>query len=202
MTGSAKTKILHELRKLGEQVIDLEDLAQHNGSSYGTMNKMIQPTQEQFENNLAEQLRDLDRGVPVWVEDESLNIGKVSVPRPFWIQMTNAVEINLKVGLEQRIEELVKVYGSLDKDFLVTCTERIHKRLGPVQTKQAIAAIRENRMSDFIRLVLVYYDKTYLRSLNKKDGAKLFDVSLQSDQHAENALTLLDFRKTIPNTLS
>jgi tRNA 2-selenouridine synthase len=202
MTGSAKTKILHELRKLGEQVIDLEDLAQHNGSSYGTMNKMIQPTQEQFENNLAEQLRDLDRGVPVWVEDESLNIGKVSVPRPFWIQMTNAVEINLKVGLEQRIEELVKVYGSLDKGFLVTCTERIHKRLGPVQTKQAIAAIRENRMSDFIRLVLVYYDKTYLRSLNKKDEAKLFDVSLQSDQHAENALTLLDFRKTIPNTLS
>jgi tRNA 2-selenouridine synthase len=202
MTGSAKTKILHELRKLGEQVIDLEDLAQHNGSSYGTMNKMIQPTQEQFENNLAEQLRDLDRGVPVWVEDESLNIGKVSVPRPFWIQMTNAVEINLKVGLEQRVKELVKVYGSLDKDFLVTCTERIHKRLGPVQTKQAIAAIRENRMSDFIRLVLVYYDKTYLRSLNKKDGAKLFDVSLQSDQHAENALTLLDFRKTIPNTLS
>jgi len=48
MTGSGKTKILHKLSLAGEQVIDLEDLAQHQGSSYGTMNKLVQPTQEQF----------------------------------------------------------------------------------------------------------------------------------------------------------
>src|SRR5579863_3083778 len=52
MTGSGKTQILHQLRGLGQQVIDLEDLAQHQGSSYGTMNKLVQPSQEQFENDL------------------------------------------------------------------------------------------------------------------------------------------------------
>src|ERR1700729_2778761 len=48
MTGSGKTQILQQLQKAGEQVIDLEDLAQHRGSSYGSMNKLVQPTQEQF----------------------------------------------------------------------------------------------------------------------------------------------------------
>src|SRR5947199_155554 len=47
LTGSGKTKILHQLRLLGEQVIDLEDIAQHQGSSYGTLNRLIQPSQEQ-----------------------------------------------------------------------------------------------------------------------------------------------------------
>ena len=56
MTGSGKTRILHELRSLGQQVIDLEELAQHRGSSFGSMNKLVQPTQEQFENNLASEL--------------------------------------------------------------------------------------------------------------------------------------------------
>src|SRR6185312_12204323 len=53
MTGSGKTQILHELAKAGERMIDLEDMAQHQGSSYGTMNMLVQPTQEQFENDLA-----------------------------------------------------------------------------------------------------------------------------------------------------
>lgn len=197
MTGSGKTKILHELRKSGEQVIDLEDLAQHQGSSYGTMNKMIQPTQEQFENNLADQLKDLDIFRQIWVEDESLNIGKLSIPKPFWVQMKNAVLINLEVALEQRVDELVADYGRLDKDFLIACTERIHKRLGPVQTKQAVTAISENRMADFIHQVLVYYDKTYRSGLSKKDPGRLFSVALDTNNKAENAVNILDFTNTI-----
>ena len=197
MTGSGKTKILHELRKTGEQIIDLEDLAQHQGSTYGTMNKLIQPTQEQFENNLANQLKDLDRNRSIWVEDESLNIGKLSIPRAFWLQMKEAALINVELDLEQRIAELVNEYGSLDKDFLVECTERIHKRLGPVQTKDAVVAIREDRMADFIRLVLIYYDKTYRAGLSKRAPKKMFSISLNSKENAENANQILNFTNSI-----
>ncbi|RYE06659.1 MAG: tRNA 2-selenouridine(34) synthase MnmH, partial [Sphingobacteriaceae bacterium] len=91
MTGSGKTKILHQLKNLGEQVIDLEDLAQHQGSSYGTLGKLIQPTQEQFENNFALQLSTLNKNCRIWVEDESLTIGQRVIPNPFWHQMRNAV---------------------------------------------------------------------------------------------------------------
>ncbi len=197
MTGSGKTKILHQLQTMGEQVIDLENLAQHQGSSFGTMNKLVQPTQEQFENNLADGLKNLDPQRTIWVEDESLNIGKLSIPNPFWYQMRDAILIELKVDLAQRITALVEEYGGLDKDFLIASTERIHKRLGPQQTTRAIAAIRENRMEDFIRLVLVYYDKTYRTALSQRTTNRLFSVDITSPSVASHARQLLTFTATI-----
>lgn len=198
MTGSGKTRILQQLQNLDEQMIDLEELAQHQGSSFGTMNKMVQPTQEQFENNLACQLKDLDISRKIWVEDESHNIGKLSIPNPFWKQMTEAILIDLKVDLDQRVENLVKEYGQLDKEFLISCTERIHKRLGPVQTKNAIAAIKENRMEDFIRFVLVYYDKTYRTSLSKRQTDHILSLDIARLDPAVNASQILNFSNSIP----
>lgn len=196
-TGSGKTRILHELRKLGEQVIDLEQLAQHQGSSYGTMNRLVQPTQEQFENNLADELKEMDTVRKIWVEDESMSIGKILIPTGFWNQMKSAILIELKVSVEQRVSDLVKEYGVLDKDFLTACTERIHKRLGPLQTKQAVAAILDNRMEDFIRLVLVYYDKTYLTCMNNRTAEQVFPYTLTGGDVPENALQILNFTNTI-----
>lgn len=112
--------------------------------------------------------------------------------------MTDAVLINLEVNLQQRITELATEYGSLDRNFLVECTERIGKRLGPLQTMQAVVAIRENRIEDFIRLVLVYYDKTYRNGLAKRRADQLFSIALTHDAKAENAIEILDFINTIP----
>ncbi len=197
MTGSGKTKMLHQMMEMGEQVIDLEDLARHQGSSYGTMNKLVQPTQEQFENDLAHCLKNLDKQGRIWVEDESLTIGKRSIPNPFWRQMRDAVLIDLKVGVEQRIQNLLQEYGTLDKSFLITCTERIQKRLGPEQTKNAIAAVNENRMEEFIRLVLVYYDKTYRTGLSKRNPHKIFSLELSGVGTAGNAHWIVNFTHTI-----
>ncbi|MCF2519591.1 tRNA 2-selenouridine(34) synthase MnmH [Dyadobacter sp. CY351] len=196
-TGSGKTRILQELAMLGEQVIDLEDLAQHQGSSYGTMNKMIQPTQEQFENNLAFQLKDIDRTKRLWLEDESRNIGRLTIPTPVFNQMSQAMLIDIHVDLEQRVRALTLEYGLLDKEFLITCTSRIHKRLGPVQTKQAIAAINEGNMEEFIRIVLVYYDKTYHKDLGKRNAENVFSMNITSAEIAENAKQILIFIKNI-----
>lgn len=196
-TGSGKTKILRELHALSEQVLDLEDLAQHQGSAYGTMDRMIQPTQEQFENNMARQLSKIDRSKQLWVEDESRNVGKLNIPTPFFDQMKTAMLIDIQVGLEQRIQALAAEYGPLDKDFLAGCTLRIHKRLGPLQTKQALASIFENRMEDFVRIVLVYYDKTYQKDLNKRDVANVFSLDIQNTDPAENAQKILSFTPTV-----
>ncbi|WP_354432455.1 MULTISPECIES: tRNA 2-selenouridine(34) synthase MnmH, partial [unclassified Mucilaginibacter] len=191
MTGSGKTRLLYELKGMVEQVIDLEDLAQHHGSSYGSMNKLVQPTQEQFENNLADQLRKLDNQKKIWVEDESLTIGKRSIPNPFWHQMRDAAMINITVDFKQRVDALAAEYGGLSKEFLIESTDRIRKRLGPEQTKYAIEAIMEGRMKDFVKIVLVYYDKTYRTGLSKRNVERVFSLELKDtdiETHAHQIL--------------
>ena len=190
-TGSGKTKILQHLRSTGEQVIDLEDLAQHQGSSYGTLNKLVQPSQEQFENELAACLVTTDAEKPTWMEDESITIGKRFIPKGLWEQMRNVPIFNIKVPLESRIAFLVEEYGQLDKEFLVECTTRIGKRLGPEQTKNAVTAINEGRMADFIRQVLVYYDKTYQTGLSKRSPEKVYTLDGLGGDANENAELIL-----------
>lgn len=196
MTGLGKTKILHELQAKGEQIIDLEELAQHQGSSYGTMNRMVQPTQEQFENNLADALNNMDTGRRIWVEDESISIGKRYIPNAFWHQMRKSRLVDIAVDVEKRVAFLATEYGQLDKDFLVECTERIRKRLGPLQTKQAVEAISDNRMADFVRLVLVYYDKTYRTGLTKRPPESVQSINLADGDFVDQAGQILTDLKT------
>ena len=49
-TGSGKTIVIKELRRLGYPAIDLENLANHKGSAFGSEGEKPQPSQEMFEN--------------------------------------------------------------------------------------------------------------------------------------------------------
>jgi tRNA 2-selenouridine synthase len=202
MTGSGKTLILHQLHELGEQVIDLENLAQHYGSSYGSMNKLVQPSQEQFENDLVTQLVQLDKNKLLWIEDESITIGKRSIPNGLWDQMKKASLLNIKIPLAQRIDFLVQEYGQLDKDFLIECTQRIWKRLGPEQTKNTVTAITEGRMADFISVVLVYYDKTYRAGINKRSPDTIYELDCEDVNAVNNAAQILEYTHRITGALS
>jgi tRNA 2-selenouridine synthase len=197
MTGSGKTQILHAMKNSGEQMIDLEDLAQHQGSSYGSMGSLIQPTQEQFENNLAYQLSKIDKDKPLWLEDESRTVGKCAIPNPLWDQMRAAALIKLNIPLEERIRFLTQEYGKLNPDFLIECTQRIGKRLGPEQTRDAILAINENRMTDFIRLVLVYYDKTYKTGQNMREECNIYELAGNLAADVTNVKPILEKANTI-----
>jgi len=87
MTGSSKTHILRYLKRLGEQVIDLEGLANHKGSAFGSLGQLPQPTTEHFANLLFHEWKELDDRRPLWVEDESRNIGSVFMPENFYLNM-------------------------------------------------------------------------------------------------------------------
>lgn len=191
MTGSGKTRTLTRLKAAGEQTVDLEDLAQHRGSSYGSLNRLIQPSQEQFENDLAVCLSQFDSRRRIWIEDESRNIGKCLLPKSFWIQLRAAPLYELRVPGEHRIAALVEEYGSLERDFLIECTERIGRRLGPEQTKNAVTAIREGRMADFIRQVLWYYDKTYRKGITDRDPGLIVPVEVPDADARRNASRLI-----------
>jgi tRNA 2-selenouridine synthase len=191
MTGSGKTRVLGELKRKEQQVIDLERLAEHQGSSYGSMGKETQPSQEYFENLFATELEDHSK--PLWLEDESLTIGKRVIPNGIWCQMREAIVLKMMVPAGQRIQFLTEEYGCLDPNFLVASTERIGKRLGPVQTRDAITAIRENRMSDFVKQVLIYYDKTYGAGQGKRAPASVHSIECPDTNTITNAELVLNF---------
>jgi tRNA 2-selenouridine synthase len=82
-------------------------------------------------------------------------------------------------------------------DFLVESTERICKRLGPEQTKHAVEAIREDRMEDFIRQVLVYYDKAYSTGLSTRDQDKIIPIAAAETDALPNARRLLEAARQV-----
>jgi len=198
LTGSGKTKALSGLKNFDQQVIDLEDLAQHQGSSYGSMGKLIQPSQEQFENLLASQLLKMDRTKPIWVEDESLAIGRCFIPNPFFKQMQETVLLKLEVPFQKRVDFLVEEYGQLDKMFLIERTNQIGKRLGPKLTKDAISAIEADEMEVFIKIVLVYYDKTYKKGQDKRNQENVYSLECKSTDGIENSTLIFNFIQSKP----
>lgn len=192
LTGCGKTRVLSKLHELGEQIIDLEHLAQHQGSSYGTLGYLVQPTQEQFENDLAHALSHISKNRRLWLEDESLTIGKRMIPKALWLQMREAPMLKMNIPQQERIRALAEEYGLLKKDFLIECTERIGKRLGPEQTRDAVLAIQENRMQDFVRQVLVYYDKTYNTGQSSRERDRIFDLECNQNDPLVNAQKALE----------
>ena len=197
MTGSGKTRVLHELKRKGEQVIDLEALAEHQGSSYGSMGKENQPSQEYFENLFATELAAIDNTKPLWLEDESLTIGKRFIPNGIWHQMREATVLKMVVPANERIKFLASDYGRLNPDFLVESTERIGKRLGPVQTRDAVTAIRENRMEDFVKEVLIYYDKTYGTGQSKRLPSSIHAIECPDTDPVKNSGMILNYYYTL-----
>ncbi len=200
MTGSGKTKTLVKLKELGQQVIDLEDLAQHQGSSYGSMGYLIQPSQEHFENLLASQLIKTDKTKALWLEDESLSIGKCFIPNPIFKQMRESVLLKLEIPFQERVNFLVQEYGKLNKEFLIESTTRIGKRLGPEQTRDSIAAINDGQMEVFIKLVLVYYDKTYAKGQGKRTKESVQALVCKSTDAIENSAILINYIQSKPIT--
>ncbi len=160
MTGSGKTHILDELVKTSAFCIDLEKLAHHRGSSYGALGMEDQPSQEQFENELAQQL--ITTGMnTVWLEDESRTIGARIIPEGIWNQMRKAPHYFLDRSFEERLDQIMVDYGDFSIEELKICTLRIAKRLGPQHAKKAIEYLDNNEVRSAFSIALSYYDKAY-----------------------------------------
>jgi tRNA 2-selenouridine synthase len=168
MTGTGKTAILAALAALGEQVLDLEAYAHNRGSSYGSLGLPPQPSQEQFENQVAWAWAALDAQRLVWIEAESRRIGTCRIPDPLFLSMMQAPVVEIARSRSERIEFLLQDYGSANPEELVIATERLRKRLGGLRTQQAIALIRSGELGAAIDIVLDYYDQTYTYDLQKR----------------------------------
>ncbi len=171
-TGSGKTFVLQDMKRKGEAVIDLEGLANHKGSAFGSLGEAPQPGQEMFENMLALELfkASANGKSPIWLEDESRHIGTAGIPKPLWEAMRKSPLYFLDIPFEERLEHIVSMYGKFDKKELVNSIMKIQKRLGGLETKNAINYLLENNMKECFSILLHYYDKMYANALYKREN--------------------------------
>lgn len=213
-TGSGKTKLLKELKNS----IDLEGIANHRGSSFGSHIKP-QPTQINFENNLAYDLiKRQDKGYKYLVfEDEGKNIGKNFIPQEFFNYFHSGKKVLLSSSLEERIEntlneyviesqdEYTKIYGYEDGlsewfNYIYSSMERLKKRLGGDKFKKVIDELDfayKNQLSTgnidyhkyWIELFLKeYYDPFYKYSLENVKDKIIFEGNYKDVKEYLNSL--------------
>ncbi|HEX2536410.1 MAG TPA: tRNA 2-selenouridine(34) synthase MnmH [Chitinophagaceae bacterium] len=166
-TGSGKTETLLQWQREGRLVIDLEGLAGHKGSAFGNIGLPPQPSQEQFENSLAMELRKVmarcGPGDSIWVEDESQRLGTVNLPLTFYRHMRTRPVHFREVSFEERLQRIVSEYGKAETERLIHAILRIRKRLGGLDAKNAVNHLMEGQIEDCFRILLRYYDKQYDR---------------------------------------
>jgi tRNA 2-selenouridine synthase len=182
-TGSGKTETLKELKRNGERIVDLEEIAVHKGSAFGNIGMPKQPTQEMFENLLSPELRavsyekntlsdsklSIDHS-PIWLEDESQRIGLVNIPHELWKTMRRSPIYFLDIPFEERLKHITEEYGVLDKERVIDAIIRIKDRLGGLEAGRAIEFLNENNTLESFRILLKYYDKCYTRALHNREG--------------------------------
>jgi len=196
-TGTGKTDVLHQL----SHQIDLEGFANHKGSAFG-LGATPQPTQVNFENRIGLKLLQRDSAKRYWFEDESLLIGRCSLPKALHEALRTYPAVELVSSVEGRVDRLLKDYvvdrlkeyrevhgedyWDVYESSVFSQFDRIKKRLGGLRHSELRAKIEtalhqhrvNNDMSahrEWISYLLTdYYDPMYDYQQEKKGREIIF----------------------------
>ncbi len=174
-TGTAKSLLLRQLQSLGQQVLDLEDLAQHKGSVLGDLPDSPQPSQRRFESLLADQLRRLDSNRPVYVESESKRVGKVHIPDQLMAMIRNAPVICVEASLQWRANYLLSDYQYFTENTewlfrQLDCLTALHghEKIGHWKQLARDSIHQKRPWNEFVEVLLSqHYDPAYDRAIHK-----------------------------------
>ncbi len=186
-TGSGMTALLPRLSERGVQTLDLEGLAGHRGSLFGSTGR-AQPSQKLFESRLFEALESLDATRPVVVEAESSRVGARTVPPALWSAMGRASVIELDAPVEARATFSARVYAGIAAE--ADALEAALGKLPPHHSKATIAEwkamARDGRTLDLATaLITDHYDPAYRRMSAKRARPVLDRISMLEVSNAE-----------------
>lgn len=173
-TGSGKTMILHQLAQLGHPILDLEELAGHRGSAFGSIGLEDVQNQKQFDALLYNALEGLRQQSHFFMEAESKRIGRVHMPGFLIKKKAQGIPILVKVSREVRVQRILAEYG--EKDYtdkylqiclqaLATLEKKLISRIGQSGFAHLKTALIKGDLSTVIALLLrEYYDPLYEHS--------------------------------------
>jgi tRNA 2-selenouridine synthase len=196
-TGCGKTLLLDKIKAK----IDLEGLANHRGSAFGNTTTS-QPSQINFENELAVELIKKQHHAHLVFEDEGSNIGTAHIPACIKDKTAQADLILLKASVQERIIVSMDAYViNMNQDFIhqdaingfdnfanywLSSLHKIQKRLGLARYKvmhkmitSALNQYQTKRQFDGFypvveSLLVNYYDPMYNYQIKKKHKRIVF----------------------------
>lgn len=189
MTGSGKTDILLEMEKIGLQVVDLEGLADHRGSAFGGIGKNPETSTEKFENSIFNKMMDFNLSTPIWIEDESRNVGKVLVPPAIFSKMEISHRYIVELDRDIRAERLAIDYTAYGNKTILDSLAILKKRLSE-RYLDIVEYVKNGQYKEAAILILPYYDKSYTKGLARRADEICTNIDLTEDNPAETAKKL------------
>lgn len=191
-TGSGKTHFLADVKDR-YPAVDLEGLARHRGSAFGAWD-VAQPTQINFENNLARSLIEIeakwDLQTRPLLEDESRLIGHLYQPATFFLRLRSSQVIWLDEPMNQRVDNIFRDYITdsavgRSLDGVPRCAEEndilrrqavevfdkyrrslmaIQRKLGGLRTQEVLADLDKSQ-ADYLNCNEVASNKVWIEKL-------------------------------------
>ena len=184
LTGVGKTAILKNLEQRGCPVIDLEELAGHRGSVFGTVGDVNERSQKDFDALLLNQLENFKSEKLIFIEGEGRRIGNVYLPVFLGNAMDSGFQILLTASLEKRVERILQAYIPESvpdwlKVQLETAISSLRNRLGGKKTDLLLGMLKKEQYRAVAEMLCTdYYDLFYKDS--KLESAQ-FDAVIDAE---------------------
>ena len=165
-TGTAKTEMLKALSQKEIQTVDLEQLANHKGSVFGSQGQK-QPSQKRFETNLFSVFMENKKDEFIVMEAESNKIGNIFIPKGLWSLMKKAPQIELVASLKNRSLFLVNQYSEITKNqkLLKKQIKSLERISGSKKITEWLALANDKKFSLLgMSLMENHYDPRYKKS--------------------------------------
>lgn len=160
-TGVGKTKILKTLKDMGEDVLDLEECANHRGSLLGSVGLGAPRSQKMFESLVLENLENR-RSDLVFVEGESKRIGNVIIPEFLFKAMEAGIHIKVEADLNYRVSNILEEYVGRNNDEIIDALNLLRKHISSGKIDKYIEMVKGNEFEEVIEeLMIKYYDPMY-----------------------------------------
>ena len=173
------------MKKMGANIIDLEGIANHRGSAFGSIGLNQPYNQKYFDSLLWEKLKQKDKknGV-IFVEAESRRVGHSVIPDFFHQKMKAGDAILITASMKKRVDniylEYIKDIESDQEKFIERVLESITsikkyiiKKAGKNSYFKLLELAKKGEFKDLTKILLEeYYDPMYEHSQNKINNYK------------------------------
>jgi tRNA 2-selenouridine synthase len=190
------------MEKLGANIIDLEGIANHRGSAFGSIGLQEPYNQKYFESLLWEELKEKDnKGEVIFVEAESRRVGHSVIPEFFHQNMKAGDDLLITASMKKRVEniylEYIKDIESNQHEFvervlesLTAIKKYIIKKAGKNSYFKLLEMAEAAKFKELTKLLLEeYYDPMYEHSQKKVDN---YRAEIKAEDIKKAALKIKD----------